>query len=683
MNPATLSATWSPSLPGFLLLPGDCLLLVDAAGNVTWVDRSATDLVGAESSGWQDQPLSACWPALSSLVGKHGMRLQQAPLDLELPDPRGMIQAVRLFQTDHGIGVGLLRSRRQGELEHPLTQMLCGMFDAVQDALLVTLAEPMAAPGPVIVYANSTLLRETGYGRSEVLGRSPRLFQGIGTDHRVTRQFGAQLRQWRHARMEVLNYTREGRPIWIDLKAAPLADANGTYSHWVAVQRDISERKAGEALLEQQVLSDPLTGLPNRRGLLERLEQALNQPTHHIGLIFCDLDRFKDVNDRYGHAVGDALLLEISQRMQTVLRENDTLVRLGGDEFVLLVDQLHNEAGALQLAERLQRCLAVPWRHGGDEFSLSMSMGIAFSSCTDPASNNSLSAEELLRRADLTMYDVKSNGRDGIAVYSIASDRRVQQIVSVRQQVEQALRHDRLLLHLHPLVDLHSGAVLSAEALVRLRTAADDLISPETFIPVAERSGLIVPIERWVMDQSLRLLADWQAENHGWGVAINVSPQHLEREEMAGELLQLQQDWGIDLTRVTLDITETVLLQSNAHTHHNLTALRQAGVRIALDDLGTGYSSLAWLSAFPIDVVKLDRSMIAGLDSDQPRTTMVRGFVQVFQDLGLSVVAEGIETEHQRQALLAMGCSLGQGYLFGRPCPLHQPPWRAQNSPGT
>ena len=185
------------------------------------------------------------------------------------------------------------------------------------------------------------------------------------------------------------------------------------------------------------------------------------------------------------------------------------------------------------------------------------------------------------------------------------------------------------------------------------------------------------------MDQSLRLLADWQAENHSWGVAINVSPQRMEREEMAGELLQLQQDWGIDLTRVTLDITETVLLQSNAHTHHNLTALRQAGVRIALDDLGTGYSSLAWLSAFPIDVVKLDRSMIAGLDSDQPRTTMVRGFVQVFQDLGLSGVAESIETEHQRQALLAMGCSLGQGYLFGRPCPLHQPPWRAQNSPGT
>ena len=217
--------------------------------------------------------------------------------------------------------------------------------------------------------------------------------------------------------------------------------------------------------------------------------------------------------------------------------------------------------------------------------------------------------------------------------------------------------------------------MVSAEALVRLHTATDDLITPDTFIPVAERAGLLVPIERWVMARSLRLLADWQADGQPWGIAINVSPQHLEQEHLAEDLLRLQQACAVDLTGLTLDITETVLLQSHARVLHNLTALREAGVRIALDDFGTGYSSLAWLSGFPIDVVKLDRSIVAGLGADARRTTMVQGFVRVFQDLGLSVVAEGIETEQQRQALLAMGCRLGQGFLFGRPTPQQQAPW--------
>jgi len=672
---ASASDSWSPGLPGFLLLPGDGLLLLDDAGLVSWLDPAACQLLGVVQPGWLAQPLSACWPALHAAIRRHGQRVPHGPLDLELQTPAGAPQAVRLFQTDHGIGVGVLQPRPGKPAEQPLLSLLSGLFDAVQDALLVTLAEPIAAPGPVIVYANATLLRETGYSRSEVLGRSPRLFQGSGTDPGTTRQLGQELRQWQTTGMEVLNYTREGRPVWIELKVAPLAAADGCFSHWVAVQRDVSDRKAGEARLEQQVLSDPLTGLPNRRGLMERLERALARPTHHIGVIFCDLDRFKDVNDRYGHAVGDALLLEISARMQAVLREHDTLSRLGGDEFVLLLDQLRSEDDALQLAERLRSCLALPWHHDGDAFSLSMSMGVAFSACSDPSTDAALSAEELLRRADLTMYDAKSGGPGGIATYSVASDHRVQQVVSMRQQVEQALRHERLLLHLQPLVDLQGGAVVSAEALVRLHTATDDLITPDTFIPVAERAGLLVPIERWVMARSLQLLADWQADGQPWGMAINVSPQHLEQEHLAEDLLRLQQACAVDLTGLTLDITETVLLQSHARVLHNLTALREAGVRIALDDFGTGYSSLAWLSSFPIDVVKLDRSIVAGLGADARRTTMVQGFVRVFQDLGLSVVAEGIETEQQRQALLAMGCSLGQGFLFGRPTPQQQAPW--------
>jgi diguanylate cyclase (GGDEF)-like protein/PAS domain S-box-containing protein len=612
---------------------------------------------------------------LDQAVRAHAVRVAEGPIDLELPGPSGEPQGIRLFRSDTGVGIGVLQAGDSSPIDHPMVQLFSGLFNAVQDALLITLAEPIAPPGPVIVYANATLSEQTGYAPHELLGRSPRMFQGPGTDLTVTSRFREELRQWHHCEMEVLNYSRDGKPIWIDLKVAPLADAGGWYTHWVSVQRDVSDRKAGEQQLAQQAVSDPLTGLPNRRGLLERLERALLQEPHHLALIFCDLDQFKDVNDRYGHAVGDTLLQDITRRMRTVLRHQDTLARLGGDEFVVLIDDLQHEEEALSRAEQLRRCLAEPWHYRGDELYLSISMGVAFSSSATGGGTGGLSPEELLRRADLTMYGVKNSGRDGIATYSRSSDLRVQHGVDLRHHLEQALRHDRLLLHGQPLVDLASGALLGAEALVRLHTASAELVNPEEFIPVAERSGLIVPVERWVMAQALRTLALWQAAGLSWQLAINISPQHLEQAQLADELLFLQQQYGVDLGALSVEITETVLLKAHARAHRNLSRLQQAGVTIALDDFGTGYSSLGWLSELPIDQVKIDRSIIARVTEDRRTAALVRGFVQVFQDLGLAVVAEGIETEAQRQALLAMGCAVGQGFLFGRPTPMERAPW--------
>jgi EAL domain-containing protein (putative c-di-GMP-specific phosphodiesterase class I) len=247
--------------------------------------------------------------------------------------------------------------------------------------------------------------------------------------------------------------------------------------------------------------------------------------------------------------------------------------------------------------------------------------------------------------------------------------------VDVRQHLEQALRHNRLVLHGQPLVDLASGAVLGAEALVRLRTPTDSLMEPGDFIAVAERSGLIVPLGGWVIEEALRTLCRWQAAGLAWRLAINISPQHLEQEQLAEDLIRLQDKTGVDLSALTVEITETVLLKAHATAHHNLIRLEQVGVTIALDDFGTGYSSLAWLSRLPIQQVKFDRSIIARVVDDQRTRTLVRGFVRVFQDLGLGVVAEGIETVAQHEALLAMGCSVGQGFLFGRPTPLGQGRW--------
>jgi diguanylate cyclase (GGDEF)-like protein/PAS domain S-box-containing protein len=652
------------------------VLLLDADERICWLDRWALQLLGQACINWMGQPLAAHWPELDQAVRIHAERVGESPVDLELPGPGGDIQVIRLFRSDTGVGVGVLQTRDPDTASHdPLVQLLSGLFNTVQDALLITLAEPIGTPGPVIVYANASLSQQTGYATHELLGRSPRLFQGPGTDLRITTRFRERLLQWHRSEMEVLNYSRDGQPLWIELKVAPLADAEGWYTHWVSVQRDVSDRKNGEQQLLHQAVSDPLTGLPNRRGLLERLEQALGRHPHRIALIFCDLDQFKEVNDRYGHAVGDSVLEEITQRMRRVLRQQDTLARLGGDEFVVLIDDLEHEEDALRRAERLRNCLVEPCQFRGEELYLSMSMGVAFSSSTEPGGDGGLSPEELLRRADLTMYEVKNGGRDGIATYSLSSDLRMQHGVDLRHHLEQALRHQRLLLYGQPLINLATGAVQSAEALLRLHTAAAELVHPEEFIPVAERSGLIVPMERWVMAEALRTLAHWQAAGLPWRLAINISPQHLEQQQLAAELLQLQQQCGVDLGGLSVEITETVLLQAHASAHHNLSLLHQAGVTIALDDFGTGYSSLAWLSELPIDQVKIDRSIVGRLPDDPRTSALVRGFIQVFQDLGLDVVAEGIETEAQHQALLAMGCTVGQGFLFGRPTPLEQAPW--------
>ncbi|WP_411876202.1 putative bifunctional diguanylate cyclase/phosphodiesterase [Vulcanococcus limneticus] len=664
--PTPIRRGWDPSRHGFLLLPGDGLVLVSDALAVLHLDRTARALFGSHAGQLEQAHLPAVWPELADLIATHRDDLEQGPLDLDLPSPQGQLN-LRLFRTDDGVGVGLLAQAAAEASTELRLRLFEGLLNTIQDALLITLAEPMDRPGPIIVYANETLLRETGFSSEEVLGRSPRLFQGPDTDHTVTAEFGAALRRWESPTMEVLNYDRAGNPYWIELKVAPFADSDGWFTHWVSVQRDVSDRRAGEQALAQQALSDPLTGLPNRRGLAERLDLALARLQRRPGLlalIFCDLDRFKEVNDRYGHATGDALLLELTRRLQTVLRSNDTLARLGGDEFVVLVETMASEDDAVQLAQRLQACLAEPWRHGGEELSLSMSMGVAMST------HGRTSAEELMRRADLTMYQVKVAGRDGVAVYDADVDQAVQASVSLRQQLEQGLRHDRLLLHYQPIVNLEDGTILGAEALVRLQGSDGDLIAPDRFIPMAERTGLIVPMERWVLSRAIDTLREWQRQGKSWQMSINVSLYHLETATLVQELLEQRERTGVDLAGLRIEVTETVLLREHAQAFHDLSVLKQAGVTIALDDFGTGYSSLSWLSQLPVDIVKLDQSYIRQIDDDPRCATLIGGFVRVFKELGLLVVAEGIETEGQRQLLLAMGCQVGQGYLFGRPAPL-------------
>jgi diguanylate cyclase (GGDEF)-like protein len=508
-----------------------------------------------------------------------------------------------------------------------------------------------------------------------MLGRSPRLFQGVETDQSERQRFRAALEAWQPVEVELLNYHRNGSNYWTEIKASPLVDAQGWFTHWVSVQRDVTHRRLTEARLQQQAFSDPLTGLPNRRGMTDHLVEALagsEAVGSHLALIFCDLDRFKEINDRFGHGVGDALLVEVSQRLQRQLRFGDILARIGGDEFVVLVTNINDDSDAYLLAERLRSSVVQPWLHDSRELIVSMSFGVA------TTLDGSLSAEELLRRADLTMYQVKAAGRDGVALYDRAVDQEVQDNLTTLQHLQHAQRVGGLQINYQPLVELRSGRPIGAEALVRLRTAGGEFIPPDTFIPLAEQTGQILSLERWVIREGLETLGRWQRAGFGHRLAINVSPTHLERGTLVEDLFVHRDRTGVDLSGLTLEVTETVLLQLQEHASTALNRLREAGVTIALDDFGTGTSSLAWLSRIPIDEVKIDRTSITQMVEDPRCQVLIRGFVGLFRELGLRVVAEGIETSEQRDLLIAMGCEVGQGWLFGRPVPAGKLPWSTE-----
>ncbi|MEB3349783.1 MAG: EAL domain-containing protein [Cyanobacteriota bacterium] len=426
--------------------------------------------------------------------------------------------------------------------------------------------------------------------------------------------------------------------------------------------------QASQQELARQLLECPVTGLPNRRGLLEALHRAiaaLEPGGAPLAVIFCDLDRFKEVNDGHGHQAGDELLQAIGRRMAEVLRPQDVIGRLGGDEFVVVCRQLGRADEALEIAARLQHSVGRPWRLGRELLQPRLSMGIAVSN--DPA----VAAGELLRRADLAMYEAKAQPGQVAHLYEGGIDTRQQQARNLLRQLRRALAGDGLVVVFQPIVHLPSGRRVGHEALVRLPAADGGLIAPDRFIPLAERSGLIQVLGSHVLRLALQHLAQCDARGATSAtLAVNTSPQQLAVPEFGLEVLRQCAASGIAPSRLRLEITETSLLSPSEHTLANMEQLRGEGVELHLDDFGTGLSSLSLLSDLPIDAVKIDRSFTAELGRSRPRTAVIEAVIGLCGELGLQVIAEGIETEHQHTWLRQQGCGYGQGFLLGRPGPL-------------
>ena len=439
---------------------------------------------------------------------------------------------------------------------------------------------------------------------------------------------------------------------------------------WLSANKKYIDLQSKQLALAAKVMKCPVTGLPNRRGLRARMAAALRQLRRQPGsvtLLFCDLNRFKEVNDFYGHQVGDELLIEVGKRLQATLRPEDMLARLGGDEFVVLSSDIPTPMAAVQLAERLQALVSKPWTTQDYSILPSMTVGIA---STD---DSEVTVDELLRRADLAMYAAKANDERAITIYDNVIDDQVKRGILIKRQLQHAIDSDLLRVDFQPIVDLKSRDSIGFEALSRIRDFEGGWMSPIDFIPVAESVGLIDPLGDLVLRRCLAVLKLVNDITPDLLITINVSPLQICRDGLAGRMIALAERYEVDLSRLAVEVTESILIDRPQSAMRELNLLRAVGCRIYLDDFGTGYSSMSWLAQLPIDAIKIDRSFTAGLLNDPRRSVVVASMIRLSRDLGLDVIAEGVELEAQAEALLAMGCCKGQGFLFGHPAPFPQP----------
>jgi len=438
--------------------------------------------------------------------------------------------------------------------------------------------------------------------------------------------------------------------------------------------RDITERKQAEARIEYLAYFDALTELPNRRLLLDRLEQNIARARrygHYGAMLFLDLDRFKNINDSLGHPIGDALLKEVSKRMSDGLRNEDTVSRLGGDEFVMLVSDLGDEpvaaaAGAQQIAEKIQGRLAEKYHIMGHELHITPSIGVAMFPTLE---NNHETGNDILRFADTAMYRAKDDGRDTIRFFLPSMQAAADKRLAIEKELRYALERNEISLFFQPQVD-GKGNILGAETLVRWNHSEKGFISPATFIPVAEATGLILPIGEWILRAACEHLRIWaDAGLPIQHLAVNVSPRQFRQPDFIRQVCSILEQTGANPSLLGLELTEGMVIDNIADTIEKMQGLKQLGIELSIDDFGTGYSSLAYLKRMPLDILKIDQSFVRDIQTDANDAAIVDTIISMANHLELKVIAEGVETEFELNFLEEKGCRIFQGYLFSRPVP--------------
>ena len=437
------------------------------------------------------------------------------------------------------------------------------------------------------------------------------------------------------------------------------------------LRREVVIRRDTQEALVHITLHDELTGLPNRAYLSEKLRNAITRaqrdPTTQFAVLFLDLDRFKIVNDSIGHHGGDGMLVAVAERLSGVLRPEDTVARMGGDEFAILLEGLSGDDDARIVAERIQQALSRPIDLGGYEVFTSASIGIVLSSSSSLATEHS---EHLLRNADMAMYRAKSAGPAGHALFDRAMHRDALERLQLETDLRHALERDEFRLVYQPVVSLRTGRIVGAEALLRWQHPERGIVPPSDFIPLAEDTGLIVPIGEWVLREACRQVQHWPAPGHGappLTLAVNLSIKQFAKPGLDERLAEVLADTGLASHRLALEVTESIVIDQPEATTQLLTSLKRLGVKVHMDDFGTGYSSLSYLHQLPLDGLKVDRAFVSRMDHDERSRQLVHTVLQLARSIGLAAVAEGVTTPAQLAELRRLDCEFGQGYLFSIP----------------
>ena len=577
----------------------------------------------------------------------------------------GSLKDVRTFAGSLEEGQSLLRAMN-GELR--LTSAaLAGLNEMV---LIVKVDDRPGAIQPII-FANRAFERRSGYRADEIVGSSMRMLDGPDTDPAVVARIVEAMGRREPVSAELVNYSKSGEPYWVEIDMVPFAGAGGPITHLVVVGRDITERRRSADAIEQLAFFDVLTGLPNRRLLMERLHAMVEGAHAGRGLgavLYIDLDNFKSVNDARGHATGDALLKHVAAHLVDAVREGDTVARLGGDEFVILAANLGSDgasatAAAQDLAQKVGKALRRPAMIDNQVYHSSGSIGVAL------PLRQGQTTHDLLREADTAMYHAKAAGRNGVALFETTMLAAAENMLTLERDLADALARNELALHLQLQV-APAGAPVGAEVLLRWRRADGVLVPPDVFIPVAEETGLIVPLGAWVLRHACLAWRELERAGHALPLSINVSPRQFRQPDFVAMVRAVVQETDVPPRQLIFEVTEGLLVNDIDDTVSRMQELAHMGIRFSIDDFGTGYSNLAYLRKMPLYELKIDKGFIRDMPDDSNGTALVQSILAMAGQLGLRVVAEGIETSAQARFLAEHGQPCMQGYLFCRPMPL-------------
>ena len=578
-----------------------------------------------------------------------------------------VLTTAHFIRDDKGNVVGVEGTTRDNTRQRLIQQQLrlaAKVFESSGEAIMIT------DPDGVIVSVNQAFTAVTGYESTDVAGRNASLLASGRHSAEFFADLWQQLGKTGYWQGEIWNRRRNGEvfPEWLGIST--VRDERGVLVNYIGIFSDISERKAAAARIEYLAHHDTLTGLPNRLLLKDRMAQAIalaERSGRRVALLFVDLDRFKAVNDSYGHPVGDILLREAALRLQSCVRESDTISRHGGDEFLVVLNEVQDSQVPAQVAAKIMSALAQTFHIEGHEASISASVGIAV------YPDDGADFDELLKKADTAMYHAKEAGRNAFRFHTQPMNVAARQRLDLHLRLREAMGRDEFELYYQPTVALDGGRVVGGEALLRWRVPGEGVLSAGEFIAAAEHGGLIVPLGDWVLHQACRELARWQkAGRRDLALSVNISPIQFRRGDVEDTLRRALAASGADPAGLELEFGEAILAEGSDSVCACLGKLKALGLRLVIDDYGSGSSSLSALKRFGIDALKIDRGFVGALASDAGNANLVRATIGSAENLGLRVQAEGVETDRVAGELRAMGCTLAQGYGLGRPLPAAQ-----------